>query len=457
MAELRESDSYRTDSEGEGGDEPFKVANHEMDNTVIKMANSLLAAAKWYAARGDQEFPQITVKLPRLHPGSQCLPYLRSLGLKTTASFQDDSEPSGDSEPRIGKTIETLLKMNIDVELGERPFMRLSAAEEAGPEIPPAFAPSCCVNVDLTVLIALASDLSHASLPSSTEQAHSRFRRDSNHPNTRSGSSRLEEPEGFADHAKSADSEGDGQHARALTGQLLQEMRQGLLENLKHQLSRSVSAPQRIEFWTTLEARDRCIRIVAQIGGSEEKRRVQAMFCNSLGSEPSDLSNNMEILEYWHQSRYSAEYLPFIPIQLFDRPASSSPQKDRSNKQDPFFALLERTCLHLLSSEEDETPSKTNTLMTKFFDDPGDIRRAAIVKSNPRLTVHTVRSMLWGASLGWTTLTANKASVQAILREMKNLGRIPLRTTQDKNELEVAAIWLLEPRSLAEGMRTDVS
>jgi hypothetical protein len=47
-------------------------------------------------------------------------------------------------------------------------------------------------------------------------------------------------------------------------------------------------------------------------------------------------------------------------------------------------------------------------------DNNGKIQRAVVTKANPRLTVHTVHSLLWGAELGWTTLTANKASVRAI-------------------------------------------
>ena len=32
---------------------------------------------------------------------------------------------------------------------------------------------------------------------------------------------------------------------------------------------------------------------------------------------------------------------------------------------------------------------------------------------------HTVQSIDWGAELGWTTLTANRRSVKAVLRDLK--------------------------------------
>ena len=92
--------------------------------------------------------------------------------------------------------------------------------------------------------------------------------------------------------------------------------------------------------------------------------------------------------------------------------------------------------------------------------------------------------MHWGAYLGWTTLTANRTSVKAILREMKmarvsgRLAGVDFRLEQrrgsgggrlldgdgdgdlgddDDDELEGgsagrAAFWVVDPRSLAEGM-----
>ena len=81
--------------------------------------------------------------------------------------------------------------------------------------------------------------------------------------------------------------------------------------------------------------------------------------------------------------------------------------------------------------------------------------------------------MHWGAHFGWTTLTANRTSVKAILREMKTArvsGRLvdvdlhleqPQQTCDGDSEDDDddgrlgagwAAIWVVDPRSLAEGM-----
>ena len=82
------------------------------------------------------------------------------------------------------------------------------------------------------------------------------------------------------------------------------------------------------------------------------------------------------------------------------------------------------------------------------------------MKANARLTAHTVRSLLWGAKLGWTTLTANRTSVRAMLKEMKGRRRYEDRaSTQGEGEGRSdmrALIHLVDPRSLAEGMRSDM-
>ena len=81
--------------------------------------------------------------------------------------------------------------------------------------------------------------------------------------------------------------------------------------------------------------------------------------------------------------------------------------------------------------------------------------------------------VLWGAGNGWTTLTANRTSVKAILREIKG-PRFGSRWELQKVEAsleksngveglekngssggEIAALWVVDPRSLAEGMRFD--
>jgi hypothetical protein len=93
--------------------------------------------------------------------------------------------------------------------------------------------------------------------------------------------------------------------------------------------------------------------------------------------------------------------------------------------------------------------------------------------------------MHWGAYLGWTTLTANRTSVKAILREMKSarvsgrLAGVDLHLEQPRGSGDGrlldgdgdsgddgnneggsagwAAFWVVDPRSLAEGMSSSQS
>jgi hypothetical protein len=65
--------------------------------------------------------------------------------------------------------------------------------------------------------------------------------------------------------------------------------------------------------------------------------------------------------------------------------------------------------------------------------------------------------MLWGAKVGWTTLTANRSSVKAILREIVS-NRSDWRSIGKEratNPDAIAAFWVCDPRSLGEQMRSD--
>jgi hypothetical protein len=86
----------------------------------------------------------------------------------------------------------------------------------------------------------------------------------------------------------------------------------------------------------------------------------------------------------------------------------------------------------------------------------GEIQRAPVVRTNVRITTHTVQSMLCGAANGWTTLTANRASVKAMLREVKMRGYGVDARDGGAGAVKYAALWVLDPRSLAEGMRSDI-
>jgi hypothetical protein len=237
-------------------------------------------------------------------------------------------------------------------------------------------------------------------------------------------------------------------HTRALSAQCKQEMEHALMDELVERLDATLTAEKFVEFWTTEEARERCIRIVAKIGGNNEKRRTRALFPED---ETLDLDSRRRA--FWENSRYSSTYLSsFIPIRLFSRDHGQIPQSVPSL----FWAHLIQTCRHILAY--DATPHP------RLFRKYGEMERAKVSSINTKLTMHTVESMLIGACEGMTTLTANKASVNALLREMKGVRRsdeeleIPVVAGAGEKDIKgsAAAIWIVEPRSLAEDMRADL-
>jgi hypothetical protein len=66
--------------------------------------------------------------------------------------------------------------------------------------------------------------------------------------------------------------------------------------------------------------------------------------------------------------------------------------------------------------------------------------------------------MLWGAKLGWTTMTANRSSVKALMRDMSEQKSSVHISYEYPSPLspETAAIWVVDARSLSEGMRGDL-
>ncbi|TFK31941.1 hypothetical protein BDQ12DRAFT_639392 [Crucibulum laeve] len=467
LAEFREIDSYLTESEDEADDDwedkPATLAQTEFDNSVLRMGRSLLEAAQANPIEGTTEIPRVTIRLTRLNP-----------------SLVEDSADG--SDPRIAKTIRCLRDMDIDVELGERseaelPEVTPVRARSPSPSDPPE--PSIRINLDLSVLIALISDLTHAPLPASIDEANTRFippqhyrewKKKRNHVSKKARKEGVEE----TTPAESAEMDSGevpndlAKHSRALTNQLLQEMSKGLLQEISHRIS-SISSqefsstPAEVEFWTTPEARERCLRIVSKIGGSHEKRRANAIFAINIDSpsEPLSVSQSEEL--YWRESRFPSKFIPLLPLHLY--PPSSIP--DLNLVSDPilqapaspasFFRSLGKTCKDILAQETIPHPRALPEALINALREKGagEIQRATVTKANPRLTAHTVQSMIWGADLGWTTLTANRTSVKAILREIKIAriaGRLDEAGAEGEKPGSKAAIWIIDPRSLAEGM-----
>ena len=513
LSEFREIDSYLTDSEYESDGNlddigPPSLAQTELDNSVLRMGKSLLDAARANPIDGTSETPKVTLRLTRLDPN---------------LINEDGTEP----DARIAQTLESLREMGIDVQLGERTESELPSItinpsiERPSSSLP--FIPTLNINLDLSILIALISDLTHAPLPASIEDANKRFlppqeyrewkkqkiadnpKLPKQHKSTR--------PPRTTDTVETDINDLPNdliKHSRALTNQLLQEMGRGLLQEIHDRISASHTKEDddkpTVTFWATSEARDRCLRIISKIGGVHEKRRAHALFCYDISTTGGRATIPLDeaIRLYWQDSRFEHNFLPLLPIHMYPTssvPTNLIPGPSSISSQEipipcsnisPFARSLDMVCANILSQETMPHPRAlankiveetsmfivTSSATARFNSNQGDIQRAIVTKANPRLTAHTVQSMHWGAHLGWTTLTANRTSVKAILREMKTArvsGRLVgvdlhLEQTRgsggclrngdgdstDDNEIGGsagwAAIWVVDPRSLAEGM-----
>ncbi|KAG6857375.1 hypothetical protein H0H87_004736 [Tephrocybe sp. NHM501043] len=496
LSEFREIDSYLTESDSDSSYEAMEgaqptLAQTEFDNSILRMGRSLVAASKAHPIiEGGSELPNITLRLTRLDP----------------------TAPEGD--PRLGETVRLLQDMGIHVELGERQDSELpegvvhdkgpSSRASSPPPPPPPLTPSADINLDLSVLIALISDLTHARLPRTVEDANTRFippqsyrewkhKKNGMYGKKKKKKKKTGAAQGAQAQARSASPSPSpsssptpsspappaevspetlpsdlAKHSRALTNQLLQEMGKGLLHELA---SKMACAGGAVRFWTTREARDRCLRIVAKIGGASERRRARALFWEGVkeeeeGEEKVQSGEEAEEM-YWRGSRYPMRFVGLFPIHLYEA-ALSAPTTTTTTALPPFFDDLAQTCRDILAQETIPHPrALPEALVSEDAGPPplvaaaeiparqGEIQRAVVTKANPRLTAHTVQSLRIGAERGWTTLTANKASVKAILREMKGArGRGGLGGVGGGGggEEKRAAIWIVDPRSLAEGM-----
>ncbi|KAI9449896.1 hypothetical protein BJY52DRAFT_1155509 [Lactarius psammicola] len=435
LAEFCEID---TDSEVEDGTDNNMVgpslAQSEFNNSLLRMGRTLLAAARDNPVLGTNKPPEVVLRLTRIDPDA-------------TEECENDS--------RIALTVELLRKMGLLIELGERgPITQLM--DLAPTLLPPTLVPTHRINLELSILIAFVSDLTHAPLPDTVDTAYMRFMPSAEYVEWKRSRLRAKNG-GGSDNMNTIEEDvygAVGHSQRPLSEQLLREMRRGILQEIYEGLLAYLgkptgNAPLRVEFWTTPEARDRCLRIVAKNGGPDEKRRARALFLTDDDGDDDSVSLNERVSQYWAHSRYPHAFLPLLPIRVFSSPSPASIETRPPHAG--FFSALEQTCRALLASGTVTAPPPEAAR-------DGELQRAAFVRANGgQLTVHTVQSILCGAVRGWTTLTANKARVKAILREMRARGYdAEVQRSWDVGEKKHAALWIVDPRNLVQRMRSDI-
>ncbi|KAG1752169.1 hypothetical protein EDB19DRAFT_1925984 [Suillus lakei] len=441
--ETLDQSQYNTLTEDDGdGHSSLKKENsipQEFDNSVLRMGRELLEAARANPLHGSNEIPSVSMRLTRLNP-----------------SFSDTDYET--SDPRIAYTIDCLQRMGIDVQLGDRQGIVKETDNTSAQPI--VFEPTTHINLDLSALIALISDTTHSHLPRDPEEANARFI-----PPQRYVEWKRQRVQMLSDSTDGTSTwEDSGIHSRVLADQAQQEMKKGLLQDMHERLKSVSPTLQNVQFWTTQEARQRCLQIVFKIAGTRERQRAEALLSCSTCSQTTTIPTHNQ---FWVHSRYPSNFIPLMPIRLFPsvEPDATSLESFQPNPSSPYLTSLASTCRNILSQEDISRLLKSQSPLGHsaapyLSNDEGDIPPAAVTLANPKLTVHTVQSMLWGAALGWTTLTTNRSSVKVLLKEMKRSTGGGALTYESPNGDETApaskaAIWIVKPRSLAEGSRSD--
>lgn len=482
MMEFREIDSYMTSDEDEDEQRP-RLAQTEFDNSVLRMGRELLAAAKANPV-------SIPARLSNFVPDSNSSTSNTNTIMTPQVTIRlTRLDPSPKDDPRIESTIQCLRDMGIDVQLGERSYPHPPPPLEMPIKLEP-LEPTANINLDLSALIALVSDISHAPLPRTEQEAHARFeppqsyldwKKDRTKSLARQSQSTRHSPYDVEDDGSDEGAwENSGQHSRALAAQVIQEMSKGILEEIHERtLAVITQSSTSVTFWTTNEARHRCLQIVSKIGGERERQRADALlgstFCactlpvpapahicpNGVGRTSGmleatpgidDAEGKVSTDAYWEHSRYPAGFLPLVPIHVYP---SVLPKDENRQSRTTFSDALTRTCTGILLREA--APVSQVSALSDLSPTAEEVLEEippATQTSLPKLTVHTVASMLAGASRGYTTLTTNRSSVKAVLKEMRRVcGRGGYEP--EMGDVEKAALWVVDPRSLSEGMRSE--
>ncbi|KAG9313786.1 hypothetical protein JVU11DRAFT_6146 [Chiua virens] len=351
MMEFREIDSYLTSSDEDEDKLRPNLAQTEFDNSVLRMGRQLLAAAKANpvsvpgplssSVASDFDFsvttitPSITLRLTRLDPA------------------KDNS-----ADPRIEKTIRCLCDMGLD-----------SFGANPKPAHPKLLEPTTNINLDLSTLIALVSDITHSPLPRTAQEAHARFEPPQSYLEWKKDRAKSPAHQNQTSNLFACGVDGDegtwqnsGQHSRALAAQAIQEMQK-------------VRYPKPgVTFWTTSEARHRCLQIVFKIGGKRERQRADALLGSTIcsrtppvpaptqissfpnGSAMSEFTAGMDddvkmsgVDAYWINSRYPAGFLPLVPVRIYPSTLPVTMEDEDQQARSTFFGSLARLCTGILS------------------------------------------------------------------------------------------------------------
>lgn len=355
-----------------------------------------------------------------------------------------EEHPAGGYEdPRIPQTWKAIRDLGVDLVFGPA-TPRPNRVDRDEP------LPSRKIVVDLSVLVALCCDSTHHPLPESQAELEARFR--------------TLQPS--ADDPSKLELGHHGNVTRDLRDQLSKEMQHPLVKEMQDRLGKRLSSDGETEaepeFWVTQEVKRRLPLIVDVIGGQKERARAQALFeeGNEAGGAEGDNGN-----DFWADSRWrgKAGLLANIKMNVLDNDSEDNidlETLDISLDRSPFARRMMQVCTSMLRLVEPDTNTPTTSDPETRPQPPTTSRRSAnpdrvntLFPPPSKLpSAHTLRTLRAGAKRRWTVLINNRGAVNKVLRAMGVREGLPYDTEGDKT----AAVWLVNPSSLAEWRRTQV-
>lgn len=307
------------------------------------------------------------------------------------------------------------------------------------------------VNLDVSALVALVSDITHMNIPLVETNFKSMFR--ASGVKSIAAQDRVVAQGRLPQSVASAAAEhGDPLrkasflHGRALALQLGVEAGQtrSFLGYLV-QVSLKDHASQPLRLWATKEAHEKFGEIMRLVGGPIEQKRAKALFQGD--RETFWLGSRL-------QDRTEVRNSLLLPVKLHGLGMNSLCANDEVTlaASSSFKTIMQRILLDGLHNVEAE----------------GSGAMKSTSRTNTRQTPHTLNSLLCGLRVGMTTLTTNMLSIRWLVKECTrrraelflasegtafSLESLNTSQAQEKHAL----ILVTNPRSLAERMRIDAA
>jgi hypothetical protein len=423
---ISESANDRAAKTAEGGAGGSRISTRgdspEIANSLVAQATALLRAAAAFPRPRDQPVPRVVIALTRLEEFPQ----------------------GGYDDPRVPATFAQLRKLGVDLRFGPP----IGPCPPVGSH--PKLRPTRKILLDLSVIVALCCDSTHQPLPLNDEELESRFR-----PLHRGVDGTL----ALSPHTNVTSD---------LRDQLRWEMQHPLIGEMIERLAHLAEDDLALEFWTTREVKSRMPGILDVMGGPEEKARARGLF-----GEGGD---------FWDGSRWKGKegVLKGLRARVLDEAQEGFDMSDLSIHDLPMFqrglVIACKTMLDIVeppSQPSDTAPIPPPTLFRPASPIPTrgmkgnrskHPKRPSTIFPPARLpSGHTLRILSLGARKGWTVLTNNRGAVGKVCREMGVQEGLPDREGQGQGEGEgaeeaaaEAAVWVVNPSSLAEWRRIEV-